>query len=211
MKVVETPRVVENVYSLLRGTLSKERTGFHLSDALYCNVKTVIRKEGRAPPITNEQVMNYWRGHAMQYYIHREEDKTYEIDGVTMTPDITDRFKCGLIEMKCTAGAEKFYPPEIDAHQIRQMMGYCKALDVFESTLLVVFFTKYPPYMKVRAWKYNFSMDEIDSNWNEILRRKKIIEDALEDKGLPTEVIKAFEPECGYCEVSVICPYKEEK
>ena len=146
----------------------------------------------------------------MQYFIHREEDVTYEIDGVIMTPDIVDRFGCGLVEMKTANGyAEKFYPPEIDSHQIRQLMGYCKALDLLEGTLFAVFFIKYPPYLKTRAWRYQFTKYEIEDNWAEILRRKEIIEKALEDRALPTEVIKSFDKECGYCEVSVICPYKE--
>jgi len=215
MKIQEYPAFTQAIYKHLRNELNQEREGDHLTDFIFCNMKTILRKRGDAPPTTDEQVIMYWLGHAAQYYllpIKPEEAKVYVVDDIQMTPDIENKHFAGLqvplAEMKSTRASMKWFKPDDSKHYIEQMLGYCKALDVTEAVLFVFFLMGdySPPFPKPRAWHFEFTKKEVDDNWKEILRRREIVHKALDSGNLPNEHLMAFKKECNYCECRPVCP-----
>ena len=216
MKITENTEFINALYDYLRKEHSQEREGDHLSDYLYCNIKTVIRKRGESLPISDKQVMIYWVGHALQYYIQPvrpENAKEYEVDGILLTPDIENQYISTifvpLAEMKTTRAILSKFSPKDNQHYIEQIMGYCKALGVTTAVLFVVFLLGdwwADPFPTPKAWTFEFTQQEIDDNWAEILRRRDIVHEALNNGGVPREHIYAFKLECRYCENKEICP-----
>ena len=216
MNITENPEFIDALYEYLGEEYNQQREGDHLTDFLYCNYKTIIRKRGESLPTTNQQRMIYWVGNALQYYmqpVRPEDEKEYEIDGIKLRPDIENKYIAHLYvplaEMKTTRAILSKFDPKQNEHYIRQMQGYCKCLGVTTAVLFTIFLLGdwwADPFPTPKAWTFEFTQEEIDDNWKEILRRRDIVHEALKNGGLPREHIMAFKNECRYCENKPICP-----
>lgn len=166
--------------------------------------------------------------------------ETYEVDGVFMHPDIDDVYfgeiLFPLAELKTTRLSLGYWEKDaqqISHHYVKQLMGYCKAKNILEADLILFFLMgnyynfplkkdgivngkayaykkKNQPFPEPQVWHYVFTQKEIDIWWVEVLRRKKIFEEAQQDGGLPSELWQSFPTECKYCECSPVCPHYEE-
>jgi len=215
MKIIESQDLTNKIYDAIRQRTQKERTGCHLSDLIYCNYKFFFRKTRKdLPPISNEQAMLFWSGYALQYFLKPfQATIPHHIDDIYLTPDIENAyfldFYIPLAEVKTTrVNMARFDPSSKTVnHYIEQMMGYSKALDT-NIAYLIVFFacgSYNPPFPSLKTWQFEFTKEEINKKWEEILGRRDVLDRAIKDLSLPTPHFMAFKKECDYCELVDIC------
>jgi len=234
MNIQPWPELTEQILAHIKARVNVERDGTHLSDLLYCNHKVILRKRGESPPISDDQAILFFTGHAFQYllcpkpeaismmgeqvekefieYFADKSPKSYEIDGILLTPDIED-YKFGntllpLGELKTTRANMKYFKPEENKQYLEQLMGYCLAKKLTEGALIILFLmgSYSPPFPQLGCWQCEFTQEEIDDKWKEFLWRKAIIERSFKSGEWPVEFHQAFQKECSYCEVFDLCP-----
>ena len=223
MEVSFSDKKTKALHQHLRDKMKYERTGFHLSDAIFCNHKPLLRERFNLNA-SNDQIALFATGHAFQYWlspVSQEDSRVYEVDGVQMTPDFTNTYfaqvHIKLAEFKSTRSSLRKFTEkdmrDISHHYVQQKMGYCKALETQESDLIILFLMGdyRPPFPIFKVWEYKFTQDEIDTWWTEVLRRKEIFNRAVRDGSLPEEHIMVGKWECNYCECTSVCPIYEDK
>lgn len=205
------------MYRSIAKRLSKERPGWHLSDFVACNWKTFYRKSGIAPESSPEQNMVFWMGHAAQFFlapVNPEDAVSHEVDGILMTPDFANvefaGFSVDLAEMKTTRKSQRTFHPKDTPHYLIQMMGYCKALGKTKCDLIMYFvhgdYTERPPMPTLDCWTVEFTQEEIDCCWEDIKRKRDILDAAMKSGEPPSELIMIGQWECNFCECKDFCP-----
>lgn len=196
MIITKNPKLREEIYNNIRATVTKERTGIHLSDLIYCSRKAYFRKLGLAPPPSNELCVLWMTGYAFQTYMFpHDEEVPVLVDGINCTPDIPSG-----IEVKSTRMSSKKFDLDKVTQYKRQILGYCKALNKLEYDLVVLFVcgNYAPPFPDVDCWHIQTTQEEVDANWDEVLQRAVKLQLALDNQVPP-------EPDCmdwewEYCE-----------
>jgi hypothetical protein len=91
---------------------------------------------------------------------------------VVMSPD-DQRFRMALHEIKATYKSTKTVGNLSDQWLwLAQMKGYCKGLDTTVAYLHALFLCgnyKYPIEPQLKCWRVEFTQDEIDAEWAEML------------------------------------------
>lgn len=166
--------------------------------------------------------MVYWMGHAAQFFLApvRPEDAVgMEVDGIHMTPDFQQcsfsGYPIALAEMKSTRKSQKNFRPAETPHYLIQMMGYCKGLGLTKCELIMYFihgdYTQRPPMPTLDVWTCEFTQQEIDANWEDIKRKRDVLDAAIKQVVPPDPHLMLGDWECGYCECSDFCPVKKQK
>lgn len=202
MIILKNSEMKEIIYNNIRATMTKERTGIHLSDLIYCIRKPYFRKMGLSSLPSNELCVLWMTGYAFQAYMFPlDEEITIQVDGINCTPDILSG-----IEVKSTRQSSRKFSLEDMGHWKRQILGYCKALNKLEYDLVVLFLmgNYAPPFPDIDCWHIGTTVEEVEDNWQEILTKRNILEEALKI-GIPPE------PDCedwewSYCENIGMCP-----
>ncbi len=203
MKVSENLVLYEQIKSTIWARVVKERKDWHLSDSIWCARKTYFRKKKLAPPPSMRQLMLWTMGYAFQDWLFpNNKEQEIEVDGVVCTPDVS----LG-IEVKSTRGSEaKFNIYEADSW-LKQIKGYCKALGKREYDLVPLFLCGdyKPPFPSLPIPSHlEFTQQEIDDNWLEVLGRKGLVEACLEQSRVPPANYK-YPWECKDCECKCLC------
>jgi len=191
-----------------------ERPGIHLSDLLLCLRKAWYRKKGLAPG-SDEDVV-YWITGKGYHAILEEEAKEVELekDGIIGTIDALKLGEPGRreilpIEVKSTRKSSA-RGLEDSPWWLEQLKGYCHLLGVRKGRLTVLHlmgdYRERAP--KILTWDLEFTQDELEENWRWLLRRKEVLERALEEDRPPEGPREDWE--CGSCSIK-LCEKCEKK
>ena len=194
----------ERVYKALQDRYIEKRNKLHVSDVVYCLRKAFYRRTTGRPP-TKKQLVWFLLGE-ISHKILQElgwEYKEYEIskDGLVGHIDIYD--SAIIIEVKTTRKLYRLqFRKDVPETWMRQIMAYAYMLNKTEVDLLVV----YDVLATIESYHLKFTEKELEDNWNYLLKRKEILEKALE-----TGVVNGILPETEYkwecrdCEFRDIC------
>jgi len=196
MQITKNEKLREEIFDNIRAAVSGDRQGIHLSDLIYCTRKAYYRKQGLSPKPTNELCILWLTGFAFQAFMFPlDKEIPIMVDGIHCTPDIPTG-----IEVKSTRQSMRKFVPEGMHHWLKQILGYCKALNKLEYDLAVMFVcgSYSPPFPDLDCWHIQATEEEVENNWNELLIRKQRLEHALAEVNPP-------EPDCAdweweYCE-----------
>ena len=201
MIITKNDELTIQVYDRIRANVVTEREGIHLSDLIYCTRKAYFRKKGLSPSPSNELCVLWMTGFAFQAYMFpNDEEIPVSVDGITCTPDVPSG-----IEVKSTRQSSKKFDLNTNEHWKRQILGYCKALNILEYDLTVLFIcgNYAPPFPDIDCWHIVADPMEVEQNWNEVLEKKALLEVALSADVLPISNCESWEWE--YCENIDMC------
>lgn len=187
---IEDTQLVAEVQERLQGT---PREGIHLSDLDLCLKKAYYRRLN-PQPITPKQAWMYATGLGIEEYLYPTGKPVVIVDDVACSMD-SDKG----VEVKSTRGSMKNFEPR-KPHWLIRMMGYCHAFGITTMRLTVVFIIP----ADSRTWVFDFTPEEIEANWQEVLQRKAALEQAWKN-GVPPTPDFHQEWECGKCELSGFC------
>lgn len=202
MIIYKNPELRQKILDNIRATVDKPREGIHLSDLIYCTRKAYFRKIGLAPLPSDEQCLMWLTGFAFQAYMFPlDVELPLRVEGVNCSPDVPSG-----IEVKSTRQSMRKFNFLSMGGWKRQILGYCKALNQLEYDLAVMFVcgNYAPPFPDIDCWHIVAEVGEVEENWDEVMRKKLILEEALGDGAMPEE------PDCDdfewkYCECVDMC------
>jgi hypothetical protein len=202
----------------------RDNTGpLHLSDLDLCLNQTYFRRTtplDQHPPMSDKSALFFLRGRVIERAI-AQETKSALYDGILCTADDIHP-EYGLGEVKSTTKDSVRFDPLKSGfnvpHWITRSMGYCKALGYESINLVVLFLTgnwcKRGSGVPVdlKAWKIDFTTEELDANWAEIKRREALLMDHIETGPMTNEQAGTPDWMCKSCDWAVRCPaYIEPK
>jgi len=197
-----SPEMRQRVFDQIRAAVVKDRAGIHLSDNIYCLRKAYFRKMGLSPQPSDELCLLWLTGYAFQAYMFPlDKEITFQVDGIDCTPDIPSG-----IEVKSTRMSMGKFDPNNQLHWQRQILGYCKALNLLEYDLVVMHVAgNYrPPFPDIVCYRIKTTQEEIDFNWQVILENAKNLQEALTSQTPPVPTCQDWEWE--HCENVELCP-----
>jgi len=207
---------------------------FHLSDFDLCPLPSFFKRAMTLQPkFEDESILVFLRGRIVERAMAKETDPIC-VDGIWMTVDDAEPpepFK--VVEIKSTEwGMHFFDPPKNSPQWMERGMGYCHGYGVTEMGLVVFFLSgnksdfqswqkdRRPPKgtpkigAAITAWTFEFTPEEVAANWKEILRRRDVLQTAL-DSGEPMSDKEVLErrPEwqCKKCQYRGMCHIIERK
>lgn len=161
------------------------------------------------PPLSGDSPLHFLRGRAIERVLITKQSPIV-VEGISM--EIDDCVEpWGIIEIKSTASdAQKFEPITKYPHWINRGAMYCKGHGVEHFNLLVFFlvgdmWTKKTKSVDLRAWKIEFSHDEIRHLWGAAQARREILLEAI-SKGTPPNILPQ-KWECKGCNFSIVCAH----
>ena len=217
--VEEDTELYDAVIAGLRDRIGADRPreGVHVSDLLYCLLKTrtlrdlgALRMEalGETP---DERIMTYMIGNSHEELFGSRliRGQAKELDDIWYSVDMWSQpdedGEMRLIEKKSTRSSAKNELTD-SQHYIDQLASYLAAEQLTTGTVAITHlmgdYSK-PPQAKLRMHKATFSKHALADWWGELLRRKAVLEDVRIPPAQPRYVW-----ECDYCPVKeyLKCP-----
>lgn len=205
VKNPELDRLILNHLSDLYG-LKTKRTGIHLSTLIYCLTKAFFEEMSPTEP-TDREVMLFSLGLGLQDVLTPKQATTpvYEKDGITFSPDFVFNLGSSYVELKTTRmsiSKESF--PET---WIEYIMGGCfiRKVNQYELAVLYMMGNYKPPFPQMQSETLVFEENELKSNWDYLLLRKKVYGEALKAKQPPQPFLHNKTWECENCRYHMQC------
>jgi len=204
----------------------QERTGVHCSDLIYCVLKQALRRIHPEQP-SDDTILLFSLGWATQRWLtgKDEDEPEIELDGIKVTKDAMHNSVPW--ELKASYQSSE-RPIEDNIAWLRQIMAQCYTTGTTEAYLSrfeimgnwrSIFGKKdekkLPENRKptLGAYRLTFTKKELSTNWEWLLRRKKLFVDILQDgKPRPRPLVLGDGTyECQYCQFKGnLCPEEEE-
>jgi hypothetical protein len=205
----ELTRLMLNHLAELYGIMEK-REGIHLSTLIYCLKRSQMdASESNVLP-TDSEVMLFSLGYGLQDVLtpNGAETITYERDGIVYRPDFQLRLKDMTAELKTTRmSSAKGDTHEFPDTWIEYMKGGCHILGRKDYDLSVLYMMGNwkPPFPVIKSYHFEYTQEELDVNWSNILSRYTIYKNALDtgERIAPYKYCKEWE--CNYCRYKLIC------
>lgn len=209
MERIEDPELSREILDHLAGLygIYTKREGIHLSTLVYCITRGFFDQKSMTLP-TDEEVMLFALGFGLQDVLTpgRAEAPVYELDGITFSPDFQitmggDR----TVEIKTTRMSSN--KPDFPETWIVYIMGGCWILGIQEYSLSILHMMGNwkPPFPKIASWKLKFAEEELEDNWEYLMERKAVYEQALAEGKPPTPYKYCYEWECKNCRYRMQC------
>lgn len=207
MEIVANDEAVRETLELLRQEyIGDGRTGLSLSTVIYCLTKAWKDKH-EPTQLTDRELELFSIGFGLERVLIRSRmvNKQWELDGISMHPDLL-QLSGVLADLKSTRARPD--PPRMDTYGgmwIRQFLGYCKAEieqkraadEEVEFPYPFDVITVHLIQPVIKAWRYWFTEEEIEANWQYVLFRKQVHE-MHQDMDEPPEPFMFMEQwECG--------------
>uniref|UniRef100_A0A6M3IRF3 PD-(D/E)XK nuclease superfamily protein n=1 Tax=viral metagenome TaxID=1070528 RepID=A0A6M3IRF3_9ZZZZ len=160
---------------------------WHVSDLIYCLRKSFWGRTDPLPP-TPRQAMLFMTGKGLANELTGgEPEEEYTLDGIVGHPDYVKLYPPW--EVKTTRKKVDDNPQTILEMRtwMEQIMCYMRMLKVTQFTLVEMgLMGDYkPPFPSLEVWELEETWDVIEANWQEMLRRRDVLEDAMKGLGLP--------------------------
>jgi len=193
----------------------------HLSDLEWegsCPMISYLSRTEESKKYNDLTILRFLRGRIVERAIADELEPLVK-DDIICTLDDYDEF--GYSEIKSTIkDCDSFDPITSYPHWVNRCKGYIKAIEEDHINLIVLFWVgniwtsrrrgvETVP-VELKAWTLFPENDEVDEHWNECIRRRDILRNAL-DSDDPAELIKATEKykpswfSCDGCEHNETC------
>lgn len=186
----------------------------HLSSYVYCQTRGFFDQKGMIEP-TDDEAMLFAIGYGLQDVLTPKDMATpvYSYDGIIYRPDMSltstfiEREVEQLIELKTTRRSAKYHATDLPETWLDYMMGGCKIRGTKEYDLVVLYIcgNYSPPFPLLYAETIIFAEQEIEENWQKLLGRKRILDDALRTDIPPTPFEHCYEWECRFCRYKLVC------
>jgi len=196
-------------------SIKRKREGIHLSTLIYCLTRSFFDQLAPVEP-TDMEVMLFSLGYGLQDVLTPKEAVTpvYEKDGITFSPDfqlnLVGQKKVTMSEMvtvelkttRMSSNKEEF--PET---WLEYIMGGCyiRGINEYELSILHMLGNYRPPFPEIKSYKLIFEDEELRDNWDYLLSRKAIYEEALRTKKPPVPFTYCKDWECARCRYKLQC------
>lgn len=205
MRVRENPAYVSELLQRIGRKMVEERVpGIHVSDLLYCLPKSYWRKRLGTPDVVDEEAtLVFLLGKGLHFLFEEGRPEVSRLtDAIIASPDKfeVDDISPIVIEFKTTRASSNKSILE-SKHYFDQLGAYCYVAGVRRGRLVVAYYSgNYkPPKPEMKAWDVTFSKRELELWWEELRRRKLILEEAVAyDR--PPDVWLHYPWTCKYCE-----------
>lgn len=220
-----------------RTILTERGDEFHNSDLQLCPVPAVHHRTFKdKPQLADSSVLRFFRGRAEELVLASELPPR-SVEGIVGRPD--DMLDGVLAEIKTTnESCDLFDPEKSHLDWISRMMGYCFMYEVLDHHLFVYFTSgnllSYMYWMKrdmvnkfgpdwskeikyksiaADAWRYTFTEEELQANWDELQRRKRLIQTHLAGEPMSPDIVNELRPawQCKGCVWNSLCDYRVRK
>lgn len=187
--------------------LTQKRDGIHLSTLVYCITKSFFDAKQGADP-TTEEILLFSLGLGLQDVITPEDAETpqYFMEGITFSPDFVFKIDgADYCELKTTRMSSN--KEELPETWIEYIMGGCHMRGVDKYNLIVLYMmgNYKPPFPQIHSEILMFDQEELELNWDRLMDRKIVYEDALASN-IPPEPFKwCKEWECRSCRYHTQC------
>ena len=205
-------RILKHLADLYQ--INEVRESNHLSTYVYCRTKAFLNQQQTTLP-TDEEVMLFSLGYGLQDVLTPKNAQVpvYESEGIVYRPDMsftaTDSEVEQLVELKTTRKSAKFHfiDEQIPETWLDYMRGGCHIRRVESYDLIVLYMmgSYSPPFPVIYCDTFTFDQEEIEENWQKLLARKKVLDDALTSGQIPTPFKNNYEWECKYCRYLLVC------
>jgi len=186
----------------------------HLSSFVGCRTRTFFDQQQAIEP-TDDEVMMFALGYGLQDVLTPEavEEGYYDYKGVLYRPDMNFEANpseiAKLLEMKTTRRSAKYHyiDTEIPVTWTMYMKGGCKitGTTTYDLAVLYMMGNYAPPFPQLYCDKFYFNQDEIDENWQIIMRNKEVLDNAIELGKPPEPFAHCFGWECKFCRYKLMC------
>lgn len=228
MKITEHPQLNRMMLDHLatRYKINEKREGIHLSTLIYCLTKQQYDQECFADP-TDEEVMLFALGFGLQEVLTPSNASTpiIEKDGIMYSPDFTlnipvrnevegghfsalNSTASQLVELKTTRmSAKRGDSFDFPDTWLEYMKGGSYIQDSYSYDLSILFMMGYysPPFPVIKSYHFEFNDEELNGNWEYLMERKKIYEDALSTGTPIPPYTQCKDWECKYCRYRLMC------
>lgn len=200
--------ILDHLASLYK--LKDKREGIHLSSLVYCITRSFFDQVAPVEP-TDEEVMLFALGLGLQDVLTPKEAivPVYEKDGITFSPDFM--LKLGdqgqFAEIKTTRMSLKKALESLPETWIEYIMGGCFIREVTRYELCGLFMlgSYAPPFPVIYSETLIFEPTELRDNWDYILGRKRVYEEALANNQPPQPFSYCKNWECSRCRYKLQC------
>ena len=212
MEIVDNPelnnimlRYLADKYKIL-----ERREGLHLSSLVGCLTRSFYEEVNPMEPTVSEMML-FITGYALQDVLTPKGSTTplYKEDGITYSPDfelvIANRLKEDTFEIKSTRISSN--NPDLNENWIEYMKGGCHMLKkrVYNLSAIHLMGNYKPPFPVLNTKTITFTDEEIADNWDYVLVRKEVLEEAFRNKKPPLPFQHCKEWECKYCRYKMQC------
>ena len=182
---------------------------FHLSTGVYCLTKAFF--DAKAPVLPTEtEIMLFAVGLGLQDILTPSSASTpvFEKDGVIYRPDFV--LMLGdeeYHELKTTRMSLKTLLENLPETWVEYIAGGCYMRDVLTYNLstLLLMGSYAPPFPKIYSETLEFVPDELQANWDRILRRKVVYDAAMLNDKCPAPFKYCKDWECKNCRYKLQC------
>lgn len=191
--------------------IRERREGIHLSTLIYCLTRSYFDNQSSTPIVpTDEEVMLFALGWGLQDVLTPKGTSTpiLEKDGIKYSPDFIFQLASWNVELKTTRmSAKKGESRDFPETWIEYMKGGCfiTQKNTYELSVLYILGKYSPPFPLLASYHFEFSDDELYANWDYILSRWKVYDDAITNN-TPSEPFKYCKGwECKNCRYKMVC------
>ena len=212
MEQQKNPQVEREILDALskKYVTSRTRDTIHVSHLIYCLTKGYHELTNPLPP-NDQELMLFSLGYGLENVLLREEShsESGKMDGIEYSPDFVP-LSGGKAELKTTRMATGKEFPETWIEQISAYC-YCEKLLVYDLAVLHIVGNYKPPFPCIAGYRLTFEQTELDANWANLLKRKMVLDVALETKTPPPAKLwckvdnKGVSWECIHCRYKIRC------
>jgi hypothetical protein len=229
MKKLDNPELSRRILNHLADQykIKEKREGIHLSTLIYCLTRSFFDQQAPVEP-TDEEVMLFALGLGLQDVLTPSESFTpvYNKDGVLFSPDFVFSVKelktavldaspseherkdiavTRLVELKTTrmsSGKE-----DLPETWLEYIMGGCymRGANTYDLSVLHMLGNYKPPFPEIRSYRLEFAEDELRANWDYLMERRAVYEEALKTGTPPVPFSYCKDWECKNCRYKLQC------
>jgi len=192
--------------------IKDKREGIHLSTLVYCLTRSFFDQLAPVEP-TDEEVMLFALGYGLQDVLTPTgAGKLVCIkDGITYSPDFLLKLNGSLGEIKTTRMSSKTLEDHLPETWIEYIMGGCYIREETSYNLMVLLMmgNYHPPFPKIHSETLVFEEQELQANWDYLLGRKEVYEEALSSNQPPQPFQWCKDWECKFCKYRLQCQAME--
>ena len=188
--------------------IKDRREGIHLSTWVYCLTRSFFDQLAPVEP-TDEEVMLFALGYGLQDVLTPDEAESpvYEMDGITYRPDFILKLDSLLGEIKTTRMSSKTLEDHLPDTWLEYIMGGChiRKQTSYNLMVLLIMGNYRPPFPRIHSETLVFEEQELQKNWDYLMLRKKVFEEAIESNKPPLPFSYCKSWECKSCRYKLQC------